>query len=120
MTHPTPQQRIGDLAEQQALQFLEEAGLRLIERNYRCRYGELDLIMGEGDTVVFVEVRYRRSSRFGGAAASVDHRKQRRLIATAQHFLQSHKTLRRRPARFDMVAVTEPNALEWIQNAFEA
>lgn len=119
MTQATPQQRIGERAEQQALRHLEDAGLRLIDRNYRSRYGELDLIMADGQTVVFVEVRYRRSTRFGGPVASIDHRKRQRLIATAEHFLQTHKALRQRPARFDIVAVTEPDTLEWIQNAFD-
>ncbi len=119
MTRPTPQQRIGAQAEQLALEHLMAAGLRLVERNYRCRFGEVDLIMNDGDALVFVEVRFRRSERFGGAVASVDHHKQRRLITTAQHFLQTHPALQRRPARFDLVAVTEPNTLEWIQNAFE-
>lgn len=119
MTQPTPQQRIGEQAEQLALQHLRRAGLSLIERNYRCRHGEVDLIMDDGETVVFVEVRFRRNQRYGGAVASVDHHKQRRLITTAQHFLQTHRRLQQRPARFDLVAITEPNALEWIQNAFE-
>lgn len=118
MTQPTPRQRTGARAEQQALEYLEGAGLCLVERNFRCRYGEIDLIMFDTETVVFVEVRFRRNSLFGGPAASVDQRKRQRLITTAEHFLQKHAALRRRPARFDIVAVTEPNAIEWIPNAF--
>ena len=71
----------GDDAEQRAAAYLQLAGLKLVERNYRCRFGEIDLVLHEGSTVVFAEVRLRASARFGGAAASIDARKQAKLIA---------------------------------------
>ena len=77
----------GAQAEQAAAAYLVKRGLQLVEKNYRCRFGEIDLIMRAGVTLVFVEVRSRSSRAFGGAAASIDARKQRKLIAAAQHYL---------------------------------
>ncbi len=79
----------GDAAEARALAWLQARGLRCLARNYRCRLGEIDLIMQDGDTVVFVEVRQRRSARFGGAAASITPAKQARLTLAAEHYLQT-------------------------------
>lgn len=112
----------GSRAEDQALALLQRAGLILLQRNYRCRLGEIDLIMREGATLVFVEVRFRRSDAFGGPAASVDGRKQRRILTAAQRYLQSHPQASNRPCRFDVVAIcpqSEP-ALDWIRDAFRA
>lgn len=109
--------QIGREAEDRALGFLEQKGLRLIERNYRSRFGEIDLIMREGSTIVFIEVRYRRSKAFGGASHSVTSAKQQRLLATAEQFLQQHAP--QLPARMDVLAL-EGNEIEWIKNAFEA
>lgn len=96
---------------------LEARGLRLVQRNYRCPRGEIDLIMREGEMLVFVEVRYRRGTRFGSGAESVDRRKQARLIAAATDYLQRHG--RGAPARFDVVAIgAEPPILNWIADAF--
>lgn len=110
----------GEWAEHKALTFLSRNGLRHVTSNYRCAFGELDLVMEHGDCLVFIEVRYRRSSRFGGALASIDKKKQARLRATAEHYLQNHKSTRQRPCRFDVVALErEPEEnLRWIQNAF--
>ena len=112
----------GQLAEQQAGDYLKRQGLKPLERNYRCRCGEIDLIMQSREYLVFVEVRFRRHNNFGGAAASVDRRKQRKLLAAAQQYLQRHRAFDR-PCRFDVVAVMpgrdgEPE-FEWIKNAFE-
>jgi putative endonuclease len=108
----------GDAAEEKARRYLEGLGLRTVARNVHSRFGEIDLIMQHGQTLVFVEVRYRRSSRFGGAVASIDTKKQRRLIATAQGYLQRHP--HDGPCRFDVVAIgAPPNGVEWLQNAFE-
>ncbi len=96
-------------------------GLRLVERNMRCRHGEIDLILRDADVLVFAEVRYRNSQRFGGALASVDPRKQARLIAAAQFFLQAHPPMARLPCRFDVFAVSgalAAPAVEWIRDAF--
>jgi putative endonuclease len=108
----------GEAAEQQARRHLEQHGLRSVAQNFSGRFGELDLIMRDGDYLVFVEVRYRRSAQFGGAIASIDGHKQRRLIATAQSYLQRHP--HDGPCRFDVVAIGHGmNGVEWLQNAFE-
>ena len=104
-------------AEAHALAWLERQGLTLVVRNYRCKAGEIDLILRAADgTLVFVEVRKRRGATHGGAAASVTLAKQRRLLAAAEHYLG---TLERwPPCRFDVVAM-EAGRLEWLQNAFD-
>lgn len=112
----------GQLAEQQAAEFLSQQGLELLARNYHCRSGEIDLIMQVHNSLVFVEVRFRRHGNFGGAAASVDRRKQQRLLSAAQHYLQRHNAFNR-PCRFDVVAMMPGQdgemKFEWIKNAFE-
>lgn len=116
----TERQERGQAAEDLACAYLSARGLSLLERNYRCTRGEIDLIMRDAQgATVFVEVRLRRDTRFGGALASIDHRKQGRLAATALHYLQRHTALSRIPCRFDVVCVTPPSAVEWIANAFE-
>lgn len=113
----------GDDFEQRACAELERAGLKLLARNYTTRHGELDLVMHEGDTVVFVEVRYRRSASHGDAAASVTPAKQAKLILTAQHWLAAHPRHARRACRFDVVSYDGPaDAIrrQWLRGAFEA
>ncbi|WP_407898055.1 YraN family protein [Ferrigenium sp. UT5] len=112
--------RTGAQAEQTAAQFLQRQGLRLLQTNYHCRFGEIDLILQDGATRVFVEVRLRSHSGFGGAAASIDARKQHKLILTAQHYLSRHSPVP--PCRFDAVLLTDAadtNGVEWIKGAFE-
>lgn len=112
----------GRAAEDAALRFLQANGLALLARNYRCRLGELDLVMRDGASLVFVEVRARSDSTFGGAAASIGPAKQRRLAAAARHFLMTHPGEARRPARFDAVLISGPNgddAPRWIRAAFD-
>ncbi|CAI8780522.1 YraN family protein [Methylococcus capsulatus] len=111
----------GPQAESWTAEYLTARGLRLIERNYRCRLGEIDLVMAEGATLVFVEVRYRSGKRYGGALASVDRHKCRRLLATAQHYMVEHRVTG--AVRLDVVAVSPGAAgpqAEWIRNAIEA
>ena len=108
----------GDAAEARACAFLEQQGLRLITAQFRCKVGEIDLIMEDQGTLVFVEVRQRRSARYGGAAASIHGRKQRRILAAAAFYLQIHGG--NRPARLDVVAIEADDRLNWIPNAFEA
>ena len=110
----------GLLAEQLAAQYLQQQGLKLLQINYRCRLGEIDLILQDGDTHVFVEVRLRSSSAFGGAAASIDARKQAKIVRTAQHYLS--KLHRIPPCRFDAILMqsTDMNKIEWLKNAFTA
>jgi putative endonuclease len=120
MERPSTQSS-GAAAESLARQYLERHGLRLITQNWLCRRGELDLVMLDGDTVVFVEVRYRRHVAWGGALESVDGRKRERLVTAAQTFLQQESRWTRHPCRFDVVAVsgsTTPK-LDWIRNAFD-
>ena len=112
----------GPGAETLALRHLEQAGLRLVERNYRCRGGEIDLVMLDGESLAFVEVRYRSSTRFGRAEETVTTTKQGRLVTAASHYLQRHAVTR--PARFDVVAIHPASggkhAVEWIRDAFGA
>ncbi|MDH3695561.1 MAG: YraN family protein [Gammaproteobacteria bacterium] len=111
----------GRWAEKNAPAFLRRSGLKLLEKNYRCTFGEIDLIMQDGENLVFVEVCYRNSSRFGGALASVDYHKQRSGRATAEHYLQEHPRARNKPCRFDVLGVTEQSDqpdFDWITNAF--
>jgi putative endonuclease len=107
----------GTLAEEAAANFLAGRGLRLLERNYRCRFGEIDLIMADGRTLVFVEVRYRRNKSFGGALESITHAKREKLLRAARHYMGTRKEF---PAcRFDAVLLNgDTEELEWIENAF--
>ncbi len=106
----------GQRAEQLARDYLRGQGLTEVERNYRCRFGEIDLIMRDGKVLVFVEVRMRASNAFGGAVASIDVRKQRKLLSAARHYISS--TGRMPDCRFDAVLLNGDSRIEWIQNAF--
>jgi putative endonuclease len=110
----------GAAAEAAARATLEARGLRTLASNVNFRFGELDLVMRDGDTVAFVEVRYRRSERFGGAAGSVDHRKRRRMVLAARAWLNGHRGLANAPCRFDVVTVhgADADQCEWLANAF--
>ena len=106
-------------AEQWAVQHLQRQGLKLIAQNYRSRFGEIDIIMQDAAVLVFIEVRLRRNANFGGAAASIDARKQQRIILTAQHYLGGLK--RTPPCRFDAVLIdVENKKIEWLKSAFDA
>lgn len=113
----TAKQIAGDAGEERALDYLQQQGLTLIERNFRCKGGEIDLILQDRKALVFVEVRKRADGRHGGAAASVTVHKQRRLIVAAQVFLQRYKMPP--PCRFDVIAIEADN-LHWLKNAIEA
>lgn len=117
----SPTQAQGARAEGRALAHLERHGLALVVRNYRCKGGEIDLIMREADgTLIFVEVRQRASRTFGGAAASVTPAKQRRILLAAEHYLAAQAEQGGAPrCRLDVVAL-EPGRLEWIRDAFDA
>jgi putative endonuclease len=108
----------GQQAETLALRYLKNRGLTLIAQNYRCRFGEIDLIMRDGRSIVFIEVRLRKSNAFGGASESVDTHKQRRILAAAKHYLSElHATP---DCRCDVILLSDLNeaAIEWISNAF--
>ncbi|AVE07234.1 YraN family protein [Pseudomonas palleroniana] len=114
----------GKDAELQALQYLQRQGLRLLAQNWLCKRGELDLVMLDGDTVVFVEVRYRKHAQWGGALASIDGRKRQKLILAAQVFLQTEHRWADSPCRFDVVAIEStplgPADLNWLKDAFDS
>jgi putative endonuclease len=118
----TRRQRIGQAAEDIAADFLRAKGLEILERNYRRRLGELDLIARERDVLVIAEVRTRASNAYGGAAASVGIGKQRRLIRAASQLLQRRKDLARMRVRFDVIVVSDMSSesphVEWLQHAF--
>jgi putative endonuclease len=108
----------GEAWEQQARRYLESKGLHFIAANVHTRGGELDLIMKDGTVTVFVEVRYRTSARFGGAAASVTRSKQSKLLQTARLWLARHNgSFETTDCRFDVVAFTD-SQIEWLKNAF--
>lgn len=113
----------GALWENVAMAHLARAGLRLLTRNFTCRSGELDLIMRDGDSVVFVEVRYRGSRERGGGAASVGAGKRVKLVRAAQVYLLAHPQFASAPCRFDVVGcggTPQRPELEWVRAAFEA
>ncbi|WP_342774227.1 YraN family protein [Plasticicumulans acidivorans] len=111
----------GRSGEDTALAYLRAQGLKLVTRNFRCRFGEIDLIMRERDILVFVEVRCRLDKGYGSALESVDYRKCIRLQRTAQVYLQQHRE--DRSCRFDVIAISPtacPPGIEWVRNAFDA
>ena len=118
----------GQYTESLACQYLIDKGLKLLERNFHCRFGEIDLIMQQNNSLVFVEVRYRRSNNFGSGAESVTANKQSKLIKTASAYLQQHAKLGKYPARFDVISITgsidtdniQNINFDWIENAFGA
>lgn len=119
----TIQKTIGKRAEDYALKFLTQKGLRLIERNFSCYFGEIDLIMRDTEHIVFVEVRSRTRSRYGNAADSVTPDKIKRLIRSATIYLQFHRLLHNANSRFDLVAIDftkNEKDVNWIKNAFTA
>lgn len=109
-------QQRGQLYEQQALRYLEQQGLTLLERNYRTSLGELDLVMQDSGCTVFVEVKFRQTQAFGGAVAAVTPAKQQKLRRAAALYLQQHG---QRHCRFDVIAIcADPADLCWVKNAF--
>jgi putative endonuclease len=117
--------RLGDFFERKALRLARKRGLLILCRNFRGRSGEIDFIALDDDQLVFVEVRRRSNPDFSSAAASVDARKQRRLILTAQLFLQQQPQWAERPCRFDVIAFEPPQSpsssgFRWIRGAFTA
>ena len=113
----------GAWAEDTALAFLLEQGLCMVTRNYRCRYGEIDLILDHGDTLVFAEVRYRAAGALVSATESITSAKQRRLLASAEYYLQRHGEHERRDCRFDVVALSgdRPSpVVHWLRDAIQA
>lgn len=116
--------KAGAKAEALASRYLQRHKLQLIDSNFRCRFGELDLILEDGSCLVIAEVRYRRSKGYGGPLATVQASKQRRIIRSTAIWLQQRRTFAELPVRFDVVAISgsleDPTqtTIEWIKNAF--
>lgn len=108
--------------EKQALQWLKQAGLKAVEQNYNCRYGEIDLVMLHDKTLCFIEVKYRRSNAFGGTAYSIPYSKQQKITRSALNFISQKKAYQQHALRFDALFISpvndKQNSFEWIQNAF--
>lgn len=120
----TTAQALGARAEQCALEYLQGHGLTILERNYRRRRGELDLVALDRDVLVIAEVRTRSSDAFGGAAASIGRTKQRRIVRAAAQLLQQHRAYAALPVRFDVLIVSGLESatpqVDWLRHAFEA
>jgi len=120
----TGRQHSGRRAEELAAEFLRAQGFEIVQRNYLRRLGELDLIARGAQLLIIAEVRTRSSAAYGGAAASVDRRKQQRITRAARALLQQRADLARLPVRFDVIVVRDPHGaaprIEWIRHAFEA
>jgi len=121
----TQKQQVGDLAEETALSYLQNQGLTLMTRNFSCPVGEIDLIMQHGDEqLIFVEVRSKRATRYGLAQESVGFLKQKKIIKTAQWYLQKKNWSHRYACRFDVIAFNQPlpcdvQNITWIKSAFQ-
>lgn len=109
----------GQQGEQQAQAFLMRQGLNSVTRNYHAPYGEIDLIMTEGEVLVFIEIRYRSHTQFGLPCETVTPTKQSRLIQTAAHFLQHHPAYGAHDCRFDVIGILRTGKINWIKDAFQ-
>jgi len=118
---PKTKRELGDQLEEFASKKLVEKGLKIVSQNYLCKMGEVDLIARDKQDLVFVEVRYRKSESYGGSLASVDKKKQKRIILAANHYLQKHDLTNKIPCRFDVFAITgtiQDLNYNWIKAAF--
>ena len=110
--------------EDQALNYLQKRGLRLLHHNYACRCGEIDLIMREGESICFIEVKFRKSMSYGGAAHSIPLTKRRKIIKTALFYIAGHRQLAGCPLRFDAFLIQRQrdgsDRIDWIRSAFYA
>jgi len=114
---------VGEYAESISRDYLQQQGLKILQHNYSCQRGEIDIIAREGKTTVFVEVRYRKTTQYGFAEETINIKKQQKLQFTAQTWLQKNKRANLGPSRFDVIAITgEPvmQNIRWIKNAFES
>lgn len=110
---------IGQRHEETAAAYLQQQGLRLIERNFNSRMGEIDLIMLDDNTLVFVEVRYRKNDAFGSAIESVTYKKQQKILKTAQLYIMKHRQYQQLNYRFDIVGISQNGrTIDWLNNAF--
>lgn len=116
----------GRTQEAKAARYLRAQGLKLLCKNYHCRFGEIDLVMADAHTLVFVEVRFRRTAHFGSAIATVTETKQRKIRLTAADYLQRHPRYSACPCRFDVIGLSEDSdanapssSIDWVKNAFQ-
>ena len=113
----------GDFAENIAVTFLKNHGLKLLDRNIHCRFGEIDIIALDGDCLVFVEVRYRQDNAIATAIETVDRHKRKKIIHTSQYYLNQQKDYQHYQYRYDVIAMAgelDKPKIDWIKNAFQA
>jgi putative endonuclease len=118
MQKKLPKRELGSQKESESREFLEKNGLEFIEANYFCKMGEIDLIMDDHGVRVFVEVRYRKNSRYGDGVDSVTKQKQTKIIRAAKHYLVCHDLYDKIPCRFDVIAEDVNKNIIWIKDAF--
>ena len=124
LSSSSPTQKSGKHYEVLALKYFKQQGLQLLEKNFNCRCGEIDLILKDHNSLVFAEVRFRKSTNYGSAAETVNYHKQQKLIKAAQFFLLKHRHYESFPCRFDVLGISlgkEKNTIDyhWLKNAFQ-
>lgn len=120
---PAQRRHGGNAYEQLAARYLTSQGLVLVSSNYSCKLGEIDLIMQHGDTLVFVEVRYRLRNDYGGPILSINRHKQAKVLRTAQAYLKHHRLSHALPSRIDVVGISPHRGgyqFHWVRNAIQA
>ena len=115
----------GQQAENLALNYLLEQGLTRLQENFSCKHGEIDLIMRDNEYIVFIEVRYRKKTRYGHPLETINYAKQKKIIKTVQYFLIKNPEFNHLACRIDAVALTSqtqsgPDQIDWVQNAIQA
>tara|TARA_R110000782_G_scaffold16637_2_gene47401 strand:- start:1671 stop:2045 length:375 start_codon:yes stop_codon:yes gene_type:complete len=118
-----PANHTGKIAEDIAAQYLGNQGLKLIDQNFHCRFGEIDLIGLDNEILTFCEVRYRKNEKYLAVVETIDQHKCQKLIITSEYYLNQHKKYRSYQCRYDVIAITgelSQPAIEWIKNAFQA
>lgn len=114
-------QQSGQKAEGEALLYLQKQGFKLITKNYNCRFGEIDLIMQDGEHLVFIEVRSRINTSYGDGAASITDAKRQKIIKSTTHFLLAKQLLDKHPIRFDVISIDgKSGAISWLKDAFDS
>ncbi len=111
---------LGSEAESLACQYLQQRGLRLVDKNYSCHGGEIDLIMRDGEYLVFVEVRLRHNEDYGHSLETISASKQKRIIRTALTYLQETEQMDTQDCRFDAIGISDKDEIIWLQDAFQA
>ncbi|GJM06011.1 MAG: UPF0102 protein [marine bacterium B5-7] len=120
---PKSANHTGKIAEDIAAQYLNKQGLKLLDRNFHCRFGEIDLIGLDEETLTFIEVRYRKNEQFLAVVETIDQHKCRKIITSSEYYLYSHKHYRTHQCRYDVIAISgglNKPVIEWIKNAFQA